>query len=216
MKISASPGAWKWLFTCRTKCKERHSLLHCLLNWQSFSDSNAGFQYIEGITLFISSLALPTSRLVIFLTLITGNFSFAAAESLPVPLHFAVGGTKQQIAANVLAARRYAAFWNTGDVKYAAAALAPGFIDRTLPAGRPQGAAGPLQASQVFRRAVPDLTAEIQHMVVAGDRVSVHLRFKGHFTGRFGDTVGQGQAIDFLAFDAYRVVNGKITENWHL
>ena len=118
--------------------------------------------------MFISSLALPTSRLVIFLTVITGNFSFAAAESLPVPLHVAVGGTKQQIAANVLAARRYAAFWNTGDVKYAAAALAPGFIDRTLPAGRPQGAAGPLQASQVFRRAVPDLTAEIQDMVVAG------------------------------------------------
>ena len=185
-----------------------------------YFNSNSGSyfdaEYVKGITLFITSLTLPTSRLVIFLTLITGNISFAAVESLPVPLHVAVGGTKQQIAANVLAARRYAAFWNTGDVRFAAAALASGFFDRTLPAGRPQGAAGPLQASQVFRRAVPDLTAEIQDMVVAGDRVSVHLRFKGHFTGRFGDTVGQGQAIDFLAFDNHRLINGKITENWHL
>ena len=53
-------------------------------------------------------------------------------------------------------------------------------------------------------------------MVVAGDRVSVHLRFKSRFTGRFEDIVGQGQTIDFLAFDNYRLVNGQITENWHL
>ena len=63
---------------------------------------------------------------------------------------------------------------------------------------------------------MPDLTAEIQDMVVAGDRVSVHLRFKGHFTGRFGDIAGTGQVIDFQAFDLYRVENGLITENWHL
>ena len=68
----------------------------------------------------------------------------------------------------------------------------------------------------MFRAAVPDLTAEIQHMVVAGDRVSVHLQFKGRFTGRFGDSASQAQTIDLLAFDNYRLVNGQITENWHL
>ena len=128
------------------------------------------------------SLVCPTltnALHAIFLTLLLASSNAAVAESLPVPLHVAVAGTPQQIAASVLAARRYAAFWNTGDTAYAAAALAPGFIDRTLPAGRPQGAAGPLQASQTFRSAVPDLTAEIQDMVVAGDRVSVHLRLKG-------------------------------------
>ena len=53
-------------------------------------------------------------------------------------------------------------------------------------------------------------------MVVAGDRVSVHLQFKGRFTERFGDSASQAQTIDFLAFDNYRLVNGQITENWHL
>ncbi len=38
-------------------------------------------------------------------------------------------------------------------------------------------------------------------MIVAGDRVVVHLHFRGHFTGRFTQTQGQGQAIDFVATD---------------
>jgi predicted ester cyclase len=161
-------------------------------------------------------LTSSTSLRAIFLTLLVASSNAAVAESLPVPLNVAVAGSKQQTAASILAARRYAAFWNTGDVRYATAALAPDFVDRTLPAGRPQGTAGPLQASQMFRAAVPDLTAEIQDMVVAGDRVSAHLRFKGHFTGRFGEVAGTGQTIDFQAFDLYRVKNGQITENWHL
>ena len=60
----------------------------------------------------------------LFLTLVTGNLGFASDENLPVPLHVAVGGTKQQIEASILAARRYAAFWNTGNIAYAAAASA--------------------------------------------------------------------------------------------
>ncbi|MRX11152.1 ester cyclase [Pseudoduganella sp. FT25W] len=114
------------------------------------------------------------------------------------------------------AARIYAAFWNTGDPALAKKALAPDFIDRTLPAGREQGVNGPLQASLFFRTAVPDLQAEATHIVPNGELVSVRLHFTGHFTGKFGAVQGRGQAIDFQAFDLYRVVNGRIAENWHL
>ncbi len=38
--------------------------------------------------------------------------------------------------------------------------------------------------------------------------------FKGHFTGTFGKTKGQGQAIDFLATDLLKITNGRITDNW--
>jgi predicted ester cyclase len=135
------------------------------------------------------------------------------AEDLPQPHHLAADAGS---ASAVLAARRYAAFWDTGQASHAQAALAATFIDRTLPGGRPQGPAGPLAASEAFRKAVPDLRAEIEDMVVAGDRVSVHLQFHGHFTGVFGTVQGQGQPIDFLAFDLYRVEAGRIAENWHL
>lgn len=161
-------------------------------------------------------LASPSSFRILLVSLLLVCVCARAAENLPVPLHIAVAGDKQQTDASILAARRYAAFWNTGEPAYANAALAPNFNDPTLPAGRPQGIAGALQASQTFRTAVPDLRAEISDMVVAGDRVAVHLRLKGHFTGRFGDVAGKGQVIDFQAFDLYRIQGGQIAENWHL
>jgi len=138
------------------------------------------------------------------------------AEALPITKHVAVAGDEAQARPLILAALRYAAFWNTGDEHYARAALAADFTDRTLPKGRPQGLEGPLQASKGFRKAVPDLSAEVDDLVVAGDRVSVHLHFKGHFTGLFGEVQGKGQVVDFQAFDLYRIQDGRIADNWHL
>lgn len=48
----------------------------------------------------------------------------------------------QQLAALIRAARLYDTFWTTGDEAQAREALAPDFMDRTLPPGRPQGLAG--------------------------------------------------------------------------
>ena len=121
-----------------------------------------------------------------------------------------------QIDAQIIAARRYDTFWNTGDDALARAALAPTFIDSTLPTGRPQGLAGPLAASKLMRAAIPDLRCEIEQMIVAGDRVVTHLRFRGHFTGRSGQIQGQGQTINFIATDIYRIANGRVAENWHI
>lgn len=114
------------------------------------------------------------------------------------------------------AAQRYLAFWNTGDESDARLALAPDFMDRTLPPGRPQGVEGPLFASKTFRAAVPDLKAQAEEMLLAGDRVVVRLRFTGHYTGSFRGKAGSGQAVDFIATDIYRIANGRIAENWHI
>lgn len=124
--------------------------------------------------------------------------------------------TPEHVQAQTLAARRYATFWASGNPDLARAALAPDFMDRTLPAGRPQGIAGPLAASKGFLTAVPDLAVEVQQMIVSGDRVVSHLRFTGHFTGTFNGVKGQGQAVNFIATDLYRIADGRIAENWHL
>lgn len=141
-----------------------------------------------------------------------------AATQLPMPSHLSGAAATDKV---VLAARRYAAFWQSGDPALARLALADNFIDRTLPAGRPQGLAGPLQASQVFHAAVPDLQVAIEDMLVAGSRVTLRLHFTGRFTGVFptpqGELRGQGQTIDFYAFDLYQVdAQGRISDNWHL
>ncbi|UZE14323.1 ester cyclase [Pseudomonas sp. B21-053] len=114
------------------------------------------------------------------------------------------------------AARRYDTFWNTGEEAFAREALANNFIDKTPPEGRKQGPEGPLLASRAFRGAVPDLSCEVEQMIIAGDRVVVHLHFRGHFTGTFGDTKGTGQTVDFIATDIYQIENGKIAANWHI
>jgi len=146
----------------------------------------------------------------------------SAADSLPLPRSVVTDRSisASQREAMSLAARRYYAFWDTGDVIYANVVLAPDFVDRTLPAGRPQGPEGPVFASKNFRTTVPDLHVEVEEMLIVGDRVIGRLRFTGHFTGTFGNGAaarqGDGRAIDFIATDIYRVANGRIAENWHL
>ncbi len=101
----------------------------------------------------MSIIALATSALPVVAS---------AADSLPLPKSVVIDRSvpASQREAMALAARRYYAFWDTGDVLYANAVLAPDFVDRTLPPGRPQGRAGPVFASKNFRTAVPDLHTE--------------------------------------------------------
>jgi predicted ester cyclase len=116
----------------------------------------------------------------------------------------------------VKAARAFYEFWNTGDEAALKRAVAPTFIDHTLPSGRPQGPEGPVFASRQFRAAVPDLAVTVEKMIVAGDYVTVHMKFTGHFTGKFGQTQGKGQPIEFIATDLVKIGNAGITDNWHI
>jgi predicted ester cyclase len=126
----------------------------------------------------------------------------------------AVSNAQQQ--ATIKAASTYANFWNTGDESLLAASVAPSFIDHILPAGRPQGPQGPALAAKNLHAAVPDLSVEVAKMIVANDYVTVQLEFKGHFTGSFRNKQGEGQTIDFIAFNVLKVTNGLVTDNWHL
>lgn len=107
-------------------------------------------------------------------------------------------------------------FWHTGDPAHLERAVDPSFVDNTLPPGRPQGVTGPATASATFRAAVPDLACELSDMLVVGDKIAVRLRFTGHFTGTLGTVSGDGQPIDFVAFDIQHVGRDRITEDWHL
>lgn len=118
--------------------------------------------------------------------------------------------------ATMKAVRAFYDFWNTGDEALLKEAIASSFTDHTLPPGRPQGPEGPAFASRRFRAAVPDLKVAVEEMIVAGDYVTVHMNFTGHFTGKFGQTQGKGQPIPFIATDLVKIENGRITDNWHI
>ena len=120
------------------------------------------------------------------------------------------------IETTLLPARRYYAFWNTGDENYARQALSPDFVDLDLPDGRPQEPTGPLLASQYFRAAAPDLSLSVERAWVIDNQVISHLHFSGHFSGSFAGRKGDGRAISFDAVDIYTIQDGRITTNWHL
>lgn len=120
------------------------------------------------------------------------------------------------VAAMLKPVEAFYGFWNNGSPALLREALAPTFIDHTLPHGRPQGPAGPAAAAKAFLGAVPDLKVAVVQRLVVGDRVVSHLRFTGHFTGSFMGAAGRGQPIDFIATDILRVRSGRITDNWHL
>lgn len=141
-----------------------------------------------------------------------------AQDNLPEPkiVSVATASPSSAVEAMLLPARRYYAFWNTGDERYAREALAPDFIDLNLPDGRPQGPQGPLVASRGFRQAVPDLALMVEHAWIVGDQIISQLHFSGHFTGNFQGHAGDGRAIAFNAVDIYTIKNGRIVSNWHL
>jgi predicted ester cyclase len=118
--------------------------------------------------------------------------------------------------ATMKAVRAFYDFWNTGDEALLREAVAPNFTDHTLLSGRPQGPQGPAFASRRLRAAVPDLKITVEKMIVAGDYVTVHMNFAGHFTGRFEQTQGKGQSVPFIATDLVKIENGRITDNWHI
>ena len=142
----------------------------------------------------------------------------SANDSLGKPdvLVVAAGMPRGQQAMLMATARGFYEFWNTNDAHTLQSVISPDFTDRDLPAGRPQGATGPLYANTQFRKAVPDLHCQVTQQIVAGDRVVSNLRFTGHFTGTFGALQGSGQTVDFIATDILRIESGKITDNWHL
>jgi hypothetical protein len=71
-------------------------------------------------------------------------------------------------------------------------------LARTTDPNSAPGPEGPAFASKNFRAAAPDLSVGVVKMIVANDSVTVHMQFRGHFTGSFGKT------------------KGNVTDNWHI
>ena len=113
------------------------------------------------------------------------------------------------------ALRFYEAF-QPGREALADLALAPTWVDNTLPPGRAPGVEGMKNALRVLTTALPDLTVDIQEMIVAGDLVSVRLWMHGTHLGSFTGLPPSGKEVGFLAFDMHRILRGRVVESWHL
>lgn len=67
---------------------------------------------------------------------------------------------------------------------------------------------------ELMRHAFPDLTARIEDIFGAGDRVAVRLRLRGTHAGEFQGLPATGRTIEYVSHEFYRVSDGLIGEEW--
>jgi steroid delta-isomerase-like uncharacterized protein len=70
------------------------------------------------------------------------------------------------------------------------------------------------EGASMFRRAFPDLHAEIEDIFASGDRVAVRLRMRGTHEGEYLGIPATGRAVSYVSHEFYRIENGLIAEEW--
>jgi predicted ester cyclase len=77
-----------------------------------------------------------------------------------------------------------------------------------------QGYEGFKQLVMLFQSAFPGLQLEIEDTLAEGDKVAARFRLRGTNTGSFQGMPPTGRAIDVTGTGIFRVVDGKVTDNW--
>ena len=105
--------------------------------------------------------------------------------------------------------------FNGGNLDACVARLAPDFVINLAELPEPMhGREAWRQATEMMRRAFPDLEADIRDISAAADRVAVRLTFHGTHAGVFLGIPATGRSIQYVSHEFYRVVDGPIAEEW--
>jgi steroid delta-isomerase-like uncharacterized protein len=111
-------------------------------------------------------------------------------------------------------ARAYFAAIGRRDLDAALACWAPGGVDHLAPVGELRAPDGIRAYFAELFAAMPDFSYEVREVLVDGDRVAVHWRAGGTFTGApFQGIVANGAQIDATGLDLVRVADGLIQRN---
>lgn len=70
------------------------------------------------------------------------------------------------------------------------------------------------QGAELMRRAFPDLTAHIEDIFAAGDRVAVRLTMRATHRGEYLGIAATGRPVRYVSHEFYRVADGLIAEEW--
>jgi len=102
----------------------------------------------------------------------------------------------------------------SGDLNAVDQVIAPNWVNHDSSLPPLQGYEGFKQLSMLFRSAFPDLHGEIEDMLAEGDKVAVRSRWLGTNTGSLQGMPPTGKAFDITETGIFRVVDGKVTDNW--
>jgi predicted ester cyclase len=112
-----------------------------------------------------------------------------------------------------LVRRLHAALLDARDPDVVEDYFAPGFVSHNNPPGFPPGVEGVKRFFTMFRDAFPDISVEIEEMVVEGDRVAVATTFSGTHEGELMGLAPTGRRVSVTGIDIVRVSGGLIVEH---
>ena len=107
--------------------------------------------------------------------------------------------------------------WNKGNLEIMDELYSSSFVWHFLPTGsETMGIKGLQEEVRNHRKAFPDWTEEIKHIVAEGDFVVIHFVSKGTNTGSFMDNPPTGKSIQINEMSIFRIEDGRIAEQWLL
>ncbi len=101
-----------------------------------------------------------------------------------------------------------------GDLNTVAQVIAPNWVNHDPSLPPLQGYEGFKQLTMLFCSAFPGFHDEIEDMLAEGDKVAARWRFHGTNSGSFQGMPPTGKAVNVTATGIFRVVDGKVTDNW--
>lgn len=92
--------------------------------------------------------------------------------------------------------------------------MAPDYIYHTMSGKDHQGREALKKAITQMRKPFPDEKEEIMDIVAEGDKVVSRYRSTATYKGKYKDIDATGKKVVTYAVSIFKVVNGKITEEW--
>jgi steroid delta-isomerase-like uncharacterized protein len=117
--------------------------------------------------------------------------------------------------ANIALVRSSLERFNSGDLEACTERLAPDLIINLAELPEPlHGRDTWREGAALFRRAFPDLHAEIADIFAAADRVAVRLSMRGTHEGDYLGIPATGRPVSYVSHEFYRIQDGLIAEEW--
>lgn len=104
--------------------------------------------------------------------------------------------------------------FDKGDLNELQELTASNFVDHSPLPGQAPGVVGIKQASGVYRTAFPDAKVIIEDLIAEKDEVVIRWTGRGLHKGEFLGIPPSGRPVEMRGISIFRVVNGKIAEQW--
>jgi len=105
--------------------------------------------------------------------------------------------------------------WNKGNLEILDELYSPNFVWHFLPTGSATvGLESLREEVRNHRKAFPDWTEEIKHIIAEGDLVVIHFVSKGTNEGSFMGNPPTGKLVQINEMSIFRIEDGKIAEQW--